>query len=242
MKRFTQLAFLLLFAICSTNINAQEEPAVESSHSFDMGADLMSRYVWRGLLFSASPNVQPWIEYSYKNFTVGTWGSYATNEYYAEVDLYATYTLGNLSFTVFDYYGQAENDTSIVNDYFNTKNDETAHLLEGTVAYTISDDFPLTITLATFFYGPDFNADGDNNYSTYLELAYPFQIGGTDVNAFIGGTLNEGYYAEEAGLVNIGIQVSKSIPVTEKYSIPLSSSLSMNPSAKEVFLVFGISF
>jgi len=88
-------------------------------------------------------------------------------------------------------------------------------------------------------------------YSTYLELGYKTTIKGIDFNVFIGGTITNpdesngesGYYGNtKPGFTNIGIKVSKAIPVTSKYSIPIQASLIANPMQNKLYLVFGISF
>ncbi len=92
-------------------------------------------------------------------------------------------------------------------------------------------------------------ANGDIFYSSYLELSYPFKCKGLDFNVFAGGTPNKadtkkdesGFYGNDPGIVNLGFTVSKDLPITEKFSLPLSASLITNPQAQNIFLVFGIS-
>ncbi len=68
--------------------------------AWSAGADLASRYIWRGLnAGGSSPSIQPAIEYTIGSekhaFSVGTWGAFSTSgiQTTQEVDLYISYTL-----------------------------------------------------------------------------------------------------------------------------------------------------
>jgi hypothetical protein len=128
------------------------------------------------------------------------------------------------------------------NDHFNMRDTTTNHALEASLAYVLSENFPLTITAATFFYGNDRKPNGDPYYSTYLELDYPVTFQNYSFNFFIGGTPAEGLYANEAAIVNAGFSASKDLKVTDSFSIPISASLVSNPKAEDIFLVFKITF
>lgn len=225
------LSAMLLFFI-QLPLMSQEEPA----HSLEVGSDFVSSYVWRGLLYNGSPNIQPGLYYSVFNgkFTLGAWGSFSMADPYKEVDLYASLNLGKFTFAVWDYYtapefGQAK--------YFSFVKKATYHAMEGSVVFNGSEKFPLQLTLGTFFYGNDMDPNGKNYYSTYMEAAYPFTIGKQSLNVFLGGTPAEGLYATKPSIMNFGVSLSRSINITEKFSIPVTGSLSFNPESDDVFLV-----
>lgn len=237
------------------------------SADFQVGADLMSRYIWRGLnLGGPGPSIQPSLKLNVGNadhqFSIGAWGAYTfsatANQ---EVDLIASYTFkGFLTLMVTDYFFPDLN-TGKRDQYFCYRQDSTGHVFEGTIMFNGTDKIPFTLMVATNFYGNDarrmkqindstFQENG-LQYSTYIELGFKKRIKSFDFNAFVGGTVNSpktslhetGYYANtKAGFTNIGIRVARAIPVTEKYSIPIQSSLIVNPLQNKVFLVFGISF
>jgi hypothetical protein len=229
---------LLACLVCLGFATFAQEPeeSEPSKASFYMNADVVSRYLWRGLLYSPNVNIQPTAGLSVGNFFVGAWGSYAISDKYAEVDFFAGFTAGRLMFMVSDYYAEIETDMAAI-DHFQWGADETAHALEATVSYTFGEGFPLTLTAATFFYGNDRDAQGDNYYSTYLEGSYPFSFSGYDFNLFAGGTPAEGLYAAEAALVNLGVSASKAIQINESISIPVSMSLVSNPKAEDIFFI-----
>lgn len=208
----------------------------ESTQSLEVGSDFVSSYVWRGLLYNGSPNIQPGMYYSAFSgkFTIGAWGSFSMADPYREVDLYTSLNLGKFTLAVWDYYtvpllGPAK--------YFEYGKDETNHAIEGSVVFNGFEKFPLKLTLGTFFYGNDRDLEGKNYYSTYLEAAYPFTIGKQSLNVFAGGTPSEGLYASKAAIMNFGVSLSRNINITDKFNIPVTGSLSFNPNSEEVFFV-----
>ena len=208
-----------------------------------LGADVVSRYVWRGLALSSSPAIQPTIAYSFGNVTVGTWGSFTfSREESQEVDLFVTYSLNSFSVTLNDYFNPVENSDEKIK-YFEWGKDTTGHALELAASWEGTENFPLIVTAGLFFYGNDRDEiTGDNEYSTYAEVAYPFDIKGVSLQPFAGLTFAEGYYSDGFGLVNLGVKAEKEIKITGDFSLPISASFITNPDAGDVFLVVGMSF
>jgi hypothetical protein len=235
--------------------------------SFQFGADLMSRYIWRGINFGGNgPAIQPTLKFNVGNnhhlFTLGAWGSYSVcNTSSEECDLFLSYTFRDiLSLMVTDYFFPGAY-TGERDQYFCYSQDSTGHVFEGAILFNGTRKIPLTFLAALNFYGNDAHrmkkindttfVENGLQYSTYIELGFKAVIKGIDFNAFIGGTLTSpdtdrhetGYYLNStAGITNIGIKVSKSIPVTEKYSIPVQASLITNPMLGKIYLIFGLSF
>ena len=72
---------------------------------FDVSADVVSRYVWRGTELGNSPHIQPTVEYSTGGLAIGAWGSYGFADGYQESDLYVNYGFDfGLSVGLTDYY------------------------------------------------------------------------------------------------------------------------------------------
>lgn len=270
-KLFTLLAIVGLIGTMNQTI-AQEENTEETG-IFDasIGADLMSRYVWRGTQFSTAPVFQPAVEVSAFGVSLGAWGSYSFMGYTdgAEADIYISYSFMDDMFTatVTDYFFPDDNTDR--NKYFNYDEDETGHILEGTLAFNGTESLPLSVLVATNFYGADakkinddetdlenFNQEDGIQYSTYVEASYSFSIKDIDMNAFIGGTINKpkeadedtgylgesGFYGRTSGVCSLGITGSKELKITEKYAMPIQASFITNPMSGDVFMVFGISF
>jgi hypothetical protein len=264
MKRFyiVVIAMLLLFPGITFSQDSKKWRA-----DFQIGADIMSRYIWRGLnLGGTGPSIQPALKMNVGNtdhmFSVGGWGAYTfgptSNQ---EVDMIVSYTFkGMLTLMMTDYFFPG-----LYNDkrdqYFYYCQDSTGHVFEGMIMFNGTDKIPFTLMVATNFYGNDarrmkqvndstFVVDG-LQYSTYIELGFKKTIKRFDFNAFVGGTVTSpnisrhetGYYANtKAGFTNIGVKVARAIPVTEKYSIPIQASLIANPLQNKFYIVFGISF
>jgi hypothetical protein len=231
MSKNVILLISLLLAVIQ--VKAQEE----QQSNFSLNADFVSRYVWRGQLYSVSPNIQPYASFTKGQFTFGTWGSYGLTDQYAEVDFYISWQSKHLGLTVSDYCTLSETPGETM--YFKFRNSTTPHALEGTVRLTFSESFPLSFVASTFFYGNDRDSEG-NMYSTYFELNYPASYRDFDFNFFAGGTPKAGLYGDKAGIVNVGFSAVKAIKVTETFELPVSASLLANPLANSMYLVFSL--
>ncbi len=225
MKRVAYLFIpVLSFTILlSKGLKAQEE---ESGGPISIGADLMSRYVWRGLDYGGSPSIQPYIELGIEGFAFGAWGAYTTNlPGVQEMDLYLSYTVRDfVTAGITDYFFPDEN---LGYDYF----DYDTHVFEPFVSFNGLEDLPLSAMLGV-------NVAGDDENSIYFELGYGFSI----FDVFLGG--GNGIYTTDTdfGIVNVGLTATKEIQITDQYALPISASLITNPEAKAIHLVFGLSF
>jgi hypothetical protein len=236
MKKTTLLtlfAFLLIFA------NAQNPPE-NSTLNTDLGFDFVNRYLWRGTIVNASPNLQPYLGLEYKGFNFGAWGSYATDGQFAEVDLFLSYSYEGLTLTLNDYY--TENEDSLLQfDNFNFNDDKTNHALEFMVNYEFGEKLPLTLSAATIFYGNDKDEKGNNYYSTWLQANYTFKLNDYDLDVFVGATPAKSIYnSKEGNVAEIGAKLSKSIDISEKFSIPMSVALVTNPAEENIFMILSI--
>jgi uncharacterized protein (TIGR02001 family) len=210
-KKITLVVFTIL-AICTLNVKAQES-------SWSTGVDLYSSYVWRGAKFGSGPALQPGVKYSNSGFTIGAWGSYcfSTNEA-MEADLYASYgfSLGessSLTFTVTDYYFPTA-------AYF----DGDSHYFEPMIGLGLGK---LSLTAAYM----------TNAEDSYVEAGYTAGA----VTLFAGA--GNGQYTKDASfnLCNVGLKSSKTIKISDTFSIPVSGSVVLNPSTEQFHIVVGIS-
>ncbi len=218
------------------------EEEEEKAFPLDLGLDIVSRYVWRGIDFGASPAIQPFLEYSVGNdvvtWGIGAWGSYAfTGAVASELDLYSYLSVGPVSLTFTDYFFPGENWG--MDAYFDhgSKN-ATGHVYELMLTAG-SDDFPLYGTAAINLGG------ADQLYSSYFELGATVYDG---IDLFVGAAYDNyaGYYmarpktgAYKFNVINVGISAEYDIEV-KKVLIPLSASLIFNPEARNAWFVVGI--
>jgi hypothetical protein len=75
------------------------------------------------------------------------------------------------------------------------------------------------------------------NNDIYIEAALAFKT----VNFFVGGG-NEMYSADGSfNVVNLGLSTTKTIAVTDKFSLPLIGKVILNPNKEQIFFVIGFS-
>ena len=171
MKQIRFTVFLAFFLMLT--------PAVSIGQSFSLGADLMSRYVWRGVDFGESFSIQPTLEFSAGGFAVGSWASYSIAADGAganEHDLYLSYGIGDISIGMTDYYFPGPGALP----FGNFDGDGAgAHWLEINAGFGGNDDFPLSISGNIFIHN-------DPENSVYLEIGYPFSVDGVDLGVAVG--------------------------------------------------------
>lgn len=259
------LLLALMLGFSSYSFGQKEKPEL------DFGADVMSRYVWRGTQFGGtSPSLQPSVSVSYKGWELGAWGAYSLggNNDAQEFDLYLSYSFAKdqFSLTLTDYYFPTEGEDY---SYFEFDNNLTGHVLEGTFSFNGNDKIPFGLLVAVNYWGndaitvednpaaSDFNQKTGLQYSTYAELFYNHTMA-NDVSlaAFLGVNLTDpkndniangfdgesGYYGSSAGIVNLGMTLSKDVAINEKLSLPVSASIITNPADEKIYFVFGFSF
>ena len=269
MRQITLLLISIFILGSSTMLNAQDTAEKESAIKLDVGADLMSRYIWRGTQYGGNgASLQPEISLEWKGLTVGFWGAYSLNGFNSnqELDLFANYTFldEKLTIGVTDYFFTNDNATE---DPLNYKKDSTGHILEASLSFNGTEKIPFSLLVAMNVYGADaqkinsdptstdFNTSTGIQYSTYAELGYSTMVKDISLDVFAGVNLTTpagadtttayigetGFYGSKAGLVNIGFTISKEIPVTDKVSLPISASLILNPIDRNYYFIFGIS-
>ncbi|MDR1091978.1 MAG: hypothetical protein LBL79_12960 [Prevotella sp.] len=217
----------------------------QSKVEIDPGADIVSSYVWRGGK-AAGASVQPFITASLSNFTLGAWGSsdispdFSSSKGYKEADFYASYSVNRLGFTVTDYWW----DGNEAFRYFSSpENGYSGHMLEGSLAYTLPESFPLTLSWNTFFLGKENKKeDGKNSYSTYIEAAYPLTVNGIDLKIAAGFTPWDStiYGTNGFKFTNIMLGATKSIKISESFELPIFANIITNPATEDINFVFGI--
>lgn len=227
---------LMSLLIVSNKTNAQE---------ISVGTDIVSRYIWRGVdLGKASPSIQPTVKLTTAGLTAGFWGAYAfaNPDALDEIDIYASYTLGlneagSFSLGVTDYTNP-NNGTKIGN--FNNYDDENgagAHFVELNAGYTGPESFPLSVSFNVFLHNV-------RNNPIYFQLGYATTVNEVGLSAFLGGTPGEDalyYGVEKFSIINVGFTATKSIKITDSFSVPLFGSVILNPAAENLFYVVGIS-
>jgi hypothetical protein len=244
------LSIIVISKAPATGQDAVEATGVEASAT----ADIVSKYVWRGVNQGAGASIQPGLGISYKGFSLGAWGSVSiANPQPYEFDLSLGYSVGGFSIGIIDYYwnGHADpeaEDPTRENSYFDYYADN--HLLEGILSYSFGEKFPLTLSWNTFFAG---NMDKDEadkqQFSTYIEAAYDFKLGGLDFTASIGAAPWNSYAWLVPANGKSGFQISsislkgtKKLEITSTFEVPLFAQCILSPATDAAHLVVGFSF
>lgn len=213
-KFFTLIVgIMLLFSGISGTAKAE---------GFDIGADVVSRYIWRGTQFGDGIAAQPWLNYTFPGIgvEVGAWGSYdLSDEDASEADLYVTVPLGNFSFTITDYFFPSGS----FDDYFNW-GDNGGHVVELSAGFEAEN---ISLLAAVNVFG------SDTDHSKYFEAGYSFYDKDDYSASLFVGAGDEDYTSDgEFDIVNVGLTVSKDI---------FSASYIINPDLETSFFVVGVS-
>lgn len=213
--------------------------ASTSYSQISFNADIYSRYNWRGIDFGDAPSFQPYITYTTGGFSLGAWGAYgwtgAPGGVYSESDLWASYTVttesGSFSVVYTDYFFPYAG-----LKYSNYQgNGKGAHTLEGGLSYSGPESFPITIS-------GYYNLHNDPDKSSYFQVGYPFNVGDVGLTVFAGasGSKSAAYGTDKFAFINTGLTFTKTITVTDKFTIPATASVIYNPNISQLYFVFGI--
>ena len=232
-KLFYVAPFILLLPALDHAAQAQ---------SVSLGADFVSRYVWRGTDFGESASIQPALAVGAGSLEVGTWASYSVSADGAganEHDIWVAYSMdlgsgGSLTFGVTDYYFPSPGGT----DFGQFGGDSSgSHWIEPYVSYTAAGSLPISV-----FAGIMAHRDPDN--SVYVEASLPIDVGGTEVGFSLASAVGKSdfYSVESTSIVGLGVSAAKELKIVEGgFGFPVSVSYILNPTASRSFLVFGLS-
>ena len=231
MKKIVLLA-LGLVAVATTHAQDEKEK-VETT----VAADFVTQYIWRGL-DSGNVSVQPTLGVGYKGLSLTAWGNVGfTSTDTKEFDLTLAYTTGGFNIGITDYFFTNQYDEV---KYFKYDAHETAHVFEFNVGY---DFGPLSVQWFTNFAGADgYNKDGERAYSSYVELAAPFKLGGLDWSASLGVVpFATSFYSDADGfaVTNLSVKTTKDIKVTDSFSVPVFGQITANPSNGKAYFALG---
>jgi hypothetical protein len=245
-KVFLNLIIILVFG-CSLSFG--QESAKIPLVGVDFGADIVSRYVWRGIEFGGNPAVpqfQPYASFSINlnenhSFTLGAWGSYGFTGDYNENDLSLKYSFTNESAGTFsvaanDYY------YPYLNIPFSDFGDDGvgAHTIEVSLSYSGPESLPVN-----FLVSQNVKNDLPDNESLYIEAGFNAAINDISLSFFAGAAKGISAWhsisTDKFEFCNIGVNASKLIKITSDYSLPAGISWVYNPHLEKTYLVFKVS-
>ncbi len=232
MKLFSKLAF------CSIVFLTQHVSAQESQPwQINFRTDIFSRHLWRGDQLGVAPAIEPEISLTKGNFGFSIWAATTFNNSYNEIDIILNYqVLPFLNISFYDYYNPV---TGAENKFWKYKGDEMRHSLELT-ADLEHNNFPFTLLTGVFIYGDKDSIGSGERFSTYIEPAYNFKIGGKDFHLFTGFTPFNGYYSDKFAFVNAGVTFSESFAICPQLELPVEITFCTNPSTNQTWFIVGI--
>jgi hypothetical protein len=218
-----KLSIVLVLAFIASGIFAQE--AEEKSSPFSAGADFYSSFIWRGSKLGSGPAFQPTVEFNAKGFAIGAWGSFDASGF-METDLYFSYTLPfNLSLGMTDYYSPAL-------DYFDYSDSTGSHAFEINAAYTIEG-----LTLNANYILNEAGNIGSCGNDLYFQALYQFKYFNVSVGAGDGWLTTDNKF----NVCHIGIGTTREIRITDKFSIPVTGQVVLNPEQEKLYVMVGFS-
>ena len=223
----TIICGFLLFAGLSVYIPVSGQ-AKEPASQWTTGADFYSSYVWRGTRQGSGPAIQPVIEFTTGSFTAGAWGSFDFNDY-QEIDLYLSFALTeSVSIGIQDYYLPGLS-------YFDYSAASGSHAYEVNLIYSGEQ-----VSLEADYVINEAGGIGSCGGDLYFEAGFSFDYFTVFMGAGNGWHTYDPVDDEGAfNVCNIGLEVSRDIIITDRFSIPVTGQLIFNPDSETMFLVVG---
>ena len=221
------MVYLISYVIFSSPYGTAQEKEREG---FDVGVDIVSSYIWRGLKYGSGPAVQPALEYRMGIFAAGAWGSFDFRGY-EEVDLYIVFSLpSGFSLGLTDYYSPKLR-------YFDCSRESGSHAIEMNLLYE-GEKLKLS---ANYIFN---HAGGIGSYGNdlYFEAGYSFSSFLLFAGAGNGWLTADADDEPKFELCNIGLEATSTIKITETFSLPITGQLIFNPSSERLYLTGLISF
>ena len=185
-----------------------------------IGADVVSRYVWRGGDAGGDGvNIQPSISCAKDNLEIGAWSSWSITSAAAENDLFVTYSMDSVALTITDYYNPPA-------EFLDYDKDTGSHTIEimGSV------DLGIVSVMGAF------NVHGDADDSFYAQIDYPCPKTSTaNVDVTFAAALGNGGYSSDTDPKLVVLSITAD---TGDHS----ASYILNPDSEIAYLVFGTSF
>ncbi len=238
-----KVVIILALVLTSSATFAQDTPtpaaAPEAPASkFTAAVDVVYPYFWRGVKLNYNKLAfQPYASYAFTDkLTLGVWGTtnFSSDEKsYNEFDWYVSYQTCTIAkIMLSDYYFDGTKKSGLLRGSYFGYGHNTPHIMDFSVLLNFADKgVPLDFQWNTIIGGNDYKADGNRAFSTYAEAGYTISLkdAGIDFRPFLGAAvINEAglYGLDKDGnggfaITNAGLNVSKSIKISDKYEIPV---------------------
>lgn len=253
-----KLLIACLILLGTGTLFAQNETESNTNDRLDFTANLQNNHLWRGLIITDKPVIMGNLSYALdkdKKWKAGIWGASSLTDdkdgtHYKEINYYVQYSDGRFYIGLWDLFNSRNINTAVASDdVFTYSKTRTAHIIDLRTNYTFGPSFPLNIEADIMLYGGAnagevvLDPDGSykkNKYSTYVQASYPLiTTQKVKLDAFLGAgfALNDNNFLYGNGessfqIVNAGLKASKTVKITDTYSLPLTMSSVWNPALK----------
>lgn len=193
---------------------------------FNPGLDIYTSYLFRGTRFGTGPSFQPNFKISGNSLTFGIWGAFDASGY-AETDPYISYAFPfGLTLGITDYYYPDLK-------FFDTSEETGTNAFELNLGYSVKG-----LSLSGNYVVNEAGGIGSYGGDKYFQAGFTF----SSFNIFLGA--GDGWHTSdgEFDICNIGAGTVREIRFSEKFAIPLTGQVILNPEREQLFVVAGITF
>lgn len=224
---------MILLALLPLVAPAQGEGGVD----VQMSMDIVSQYLWRGQR-QGDVSLQPTLAMEWKGLSLEVCGSKGLSDLADnnEIDLTLGYSFGGLEVGLTDYW----TDEGGVR-YFDFKYPGTGHTLEAFASY---DAGFLSVAWYTNVAGADgTNLDGDRAWSSYAEVAVPFDWAACHWQAAVGIVpyATTYYDVDKFALSNVSLSASRIFTPAKQLELPLTLQVVANPDSGNMYFIAKLS-
>lgn len=230
---------ILLIVLCHAGYASAREFSISGS------LEAYTAYMWRGSR-ECGAHAAPCLTFSWGGFALQTYGFLSFDGTYKEVDWDLSYSVGDFSFHLADYYARISSWTG-AEDYFSFSKGKTNHIQEAIICYE-PHKLPFAVRWFTFIHG-DWMPEEDGtlgrpSFASYLEaeIYHCFTPDNNRLSLLCGASVLKGPftgYTKDFAVINVELKYSYCLPV-KAVKMPLSISYIINPYAKTAWLNAGI--
>lgn len=234
-----KITLVLLSAFCITAAaGAGNKFAVSGS------LDVSTAYMWRGSR-ECGAHVSPCLTLQWGGLALQTYGFVSFDGTYKEIDWDLSYSVGDFTFHLADYYARLSSWTSPEN-YFSFRKGATNHIQEAIICYEPSR-LPFAVRWFTFLHGdwiPEADGSlGKPSFASYMEaeVFHEFTPGNNRLSLLCGASVFKGSftgYTKNFAVINLELKYSYILSLNS-VQIPLQVFYTLNPYSGKTFLNAG---
>lgn len=227
----------------SNPLHAQQKEKKKVTVSGSLEA--YTAYMWRGSR-ECGAHAVPCLTLQWGGLTLQSYGFISFDGTYKEIDWDLSYTVGDFSFHLADYYARLSSYETPEN-YFSFKKGETDHIQEAIICYQ-PEKLPFAVRWFTFLHGnwipnPD-GSLGRPSFSSYLEaeVFHDFTEDNNRLSLLCGASVFKGVftdYTRNFAVVDLELRYRYSLSLG-RVKMPLNLAYIINPYRKTSWLNAGV--